>query len=140
LQEKKERESEDMKVLERIKGMEDSLEKERKYQQVLKREMKMDKKLKEVMESEKEMERKVEEALKQIKILDLDFGGESKERKKLVEEVVKIIKEKVSVQEREECNRMLKGTRVYILGKHTSQKQTQRGETYTVPVLLVGQL
>jgi hypothetical protein len=101
--------------------------------------MEMDKKLKEVMESEKEMERKMEEAMGQIKILDLDFGVESKARKLLVEEAVKIIKEKVSLHDREECDRILKRTRVYTLGKSLSQKQTQTGKIYTVPVLLACQ-
>ncbi len=40
----------------------------------------MDKKMKEVMGSEKAMERKVEAAMEQMKILDLDFGGECNER------------------------------------------------------------
>jgi hypothetical protein len=50
----------------------------------------MDKKMKEVMGSEKAMERKVEAAMEQMKILDLDFGGECTERKQLVKEAVKL--------------------------------------------------
>ncbi len=139
VEEKKVRESEDRKLLERNKGIEASLAKERKYREELEKEIEMDKKMNEVMESEKEMERKVEEAMEQIKILDLDFGDDRKERKMLVEEAVKIIKEKVDTQDREECDRIFKGTKVYILGKITSQKQTQTGEIYTVPVLLACQ-
>jgi hypothetical protein len=62
-----------------------STSKRKKYREVLEREMEMDKKLEEVIEYEKEMERKVEEAMEQVKILDLDFGGECKGRKQLVE-------------------------------------------------------
>jgi hypothetical protein len=97
--------------------------------------LELDKKLK-VVESEKEMERKMEEAMEQIKILDLDFGGKSREEKLLVEEAVKIIKEKVNLQDREECDRILKVRKVYTLGKSLSQKQTQAGKINTVSVLL----
>jgi hypothetical protein len=54
-----------------------------------------------------------------------------------VKEAVKILKEKVGQQDEEECDRLLKGTRVYILGNNTGQKQTKTGNIHTVPVLLV---
>ena len=138
-EEMKVREKEDSELHERIKGIENTLEKERKYREALEREVEAERKLKDVMESEREMERKIEEAMKQMKILDLDFGVDCKEKKKLVEEAVKIIKEKVSPKDREECDRILKGTRVYVLGKCTSQKQTEKGNVHTVPVLLACQ-
>jgi hypothetical protein len=134
-EETKAREKENSELKEKIKRIEDTLVKERKYRATLETEMKMESKVKEVMESEREMEKKVEEAMEQIKILDLEFGGECKEKKNLKEEAVKIIKEKVRMQDRKECDRILKGTRVYLLGKSLSQKQTEKGKIYTVPVL-----
>ena len=138
-EEVKEREKGDSTLQERIKVIEDTLVKERKYREELEREMEMDRKLKEVKESEREMERKVEEAMEQIKVLDLDFGVECKEKNKLVEEAVKIIKEKVNLPDRKELERLLKGTRVYALGKCTEQKQAEKGKIHTVPILLVCQ-
>jgi hypothetical protein len=56
-----------------------------------------------------------------------------------VEAGVKIIEEKVKMQDRKECDKIFKGTRIHILGKNTSQKQTKTEMTHTVPVLLVCQ-
>ena len=132
-------EKEDSKLQERLKGIEQTLIKERKHREELEREMEMERKVKEVQESEREMERKVEEAMEQIKILDLDFGVECKEKEKLVDKAVKIIKEKISLQDRKEWDSLIKGIRVYALGKCTGQKQTEKGRIHTVPVLLVCQ-
>ncbi len=54
------------------------------------------------MESRKEMEKKVQAAMEQIKILNLDFGRECNERTRLVEEVIRLLLEKVGKQDREE--------------------------------------
>jgi small-conductance mechanosensitive channel len=136
LEERKVREDENRKIKDRIKGMEEELRKERKNRELLEKEMEMDTKVKEVMGSEKAMERKVEAAMEQMKILDLDFGRECNERKQLVKDAVKNIKGKISSQDREECDRIFKGTKVYILGGSTSRKQTRTGDIHTVPVLL----
>jgi hypothetical protein len=48
-----------------------------------------------------------------------------------VEEAVKIVKGKGQPAD----DRFLKGTRVYTLGKGTSQKQTQTEKTYTAVLL-----
>lgn len=59
-------------------------------------------------ESGKEMERKVEAALEDLEILDLAFGSKCDERKKLVEDAMRLIKEQVSLTDSEECERILK--------------------------------
>ena len=135
-EERKVRESENRKIEERIQRIEDTLIKERMVLDELEKKVEGEKKVKEIKESEKEMERKVEAAMEQIKILDMDFGIEIMERERLVKEAVKIIKEKVNKKDSEEVERILKGTRVYILGKSTGPKQTSDGEIQTVPVLL----
>jgi hypothetical protein len=116
--------------------MKEALRKERKNRQVLEKEMEVDKKVKEVMESEKEMEMKVEAAMEQIKILDLDFGSKCGVRKQLMENAGIIIKEKVSLQNKEECDKILNGVKVYILGKCTIPQESSAGVIDTVPVLL----
>ncbi len=72
--EKNIRENEGRKLQERIKEIEEALRKG-KSREVLEKEMETEKKVKEVRESVKEMEMKVEASMKQIKILDLDFGA-----------------------------------------------------------------
>ncbi len=63
-------------------------------------------------------------AMEQIRILDLDFSRQCNEGKELLDNAMRMIKEKVSLKDREECDCILKGTRVYILGKITSKKDT----------------
>ncbi len=67
---------------------------------------------------------KMDAAIEQIRILDLDFSRECNEGKELLDNAMRMIKEKFSLKDREECDRILKGTRVYILGKITSEKDT----------------
>jgi hypothetical protein len=88
------------------------------------------------MESRKEMEKKVEAAMEQMKILNLDFGRECNERTTLVEEAIRLLQEKVGKQDREEFGRIMKGTRVSILGHGTDVKEEEKGMIHTVPVLL----
>jgi hypothetical protein len=47
-----------------------------------------DKEIRHTKESEKEMERKVEAAMEEMKILNMDFGRECSDRKKLVEKAI----------------------------------------------------
>jgi hypothetical protein len=47
-----------------------------------------------------------------------------------------MVMEKVSWPEREECERIFKGTRVHILGKGTSEKATAKGVIHMMPVLV----
>ncbi len=54
----------------------------------------------------------------------------------LVKEAFTKIKEKIVGSDREEFERSMKGTRVGILGKGTSIKDTEKGRIHTVPVLI----
>jgi hypothetical protein len=56
------------------------------------------------------MERKLEGALKQMKILNLDFGRECADRKTLVKEAISKIKDKNVGTDREEFDRIMRGT------------------------------
>ncbi len=85
---------------------------------------------------EKEMERKLEGAMEQMKILNLDFGRECLDRKRLVKVAISKIEENVLDRDREEVERILRGARVDILGKSTSPKETDKGRIHTVPVLI----
>jgi hypothetical protein len=87
-------------------------------------------------DSEKDMEKKLEGALKQMKILNLDFGKECADRKTLVKEAISRKKEKVTENDKEECDRIMKGVRISILGKCTSMKDTEKGRIHTVLILI----
>jgi hypothetical protein len=67
-----------------------------------------------------------EAAMEQMKILNLDFGRERTDKKTLVSDAIRMISEKVRVQYREEVNRIMKGTRVCILGNYTSTKEVEK--------------
>jgi hypothetical protein len=132
IKKKKIRKNEDRKLQERIKEMEEALQKERKNREVLEKEMETEKKVKEEIESEKEMEMKAEAAMEQIKILDLDFGSKCGERKQLVENAVRIMKEKVSLHNKKECDKILNGVRVYLyIGQvHKLKEFKERDDTH----------
>jgi hypothetical protein len=88
------------------------------------------------MESRKEMERKMKAAIEQIKILNLDFGRECSDRKTLVEEATRMVKEKVRAADKEEFGRIMSGTRISVLGNGTSIKEVEKVKIHTVPFLL----
>ena len=121
---------------ERIDKVEADIIKERKERQEFERKQKDYLESKDMMEQKKEMERKMELAMEQIKILNLDFGRECNERKTVVEEAVRKLQEKVSVHDREEFERIMRGTKVSVLGNSTSVKEVEKGKIHTVPILL----
>jgi hypothetical protein len=58
------------------------------------------------------MENKLEGAMEQLKILDLDFGRKSTNRRMLVMEAISKMKDKMVGSDREEFDQMIRGTRV----------------------------
>jgi hypothetical protein len=71
--------------------------------------------------------------MKQLKILNLDYGRECADRRTLVPDAISRIKEKVTENDKEECDGIMKGVRVDILGKSTNTKETGKGR---MPVLI----
>jgi hypothetical protein len=106
--------------------------KERKDREVIEKEMETENELNAKRESEKEMERKEEAAMEQMKILDLVFGKDCNEMKQLVEDSIRMIKEKVRQQDSEECDRIFKGTRVYTYWGKVLVKRKQQKELNTL--------
>jgi hypothetical protein len=58
------------------------------------------------------------------------------DRRTLAKEAVSRIKEKVTENDREEFERIMKGARIDILGKSTSTKETGKDRIHTVPILI----
>jgi signal transduction histidine kinase len=121
---------------ERIDKIEKAIRSDRKVIEELGTASERDKEIRDTKESEKEMERKVEAAMEEMKILNMDFGRECSDRKKLVEEAIGKLRDQVGRQDKMEFERIMKGTRVSILGKGTGIKIIEKGEIHTVPVLL----
>jgi beta-glucosidase-like glycosyl hydrolase len=118
----------------RIDKLENNIAKDRAERQKFEWDMEGDKGIQDVKDSEKDMEKKLEGAMEQLKIVNLDFGRECVDKRTLVKEAISRIKEKVSANDKEECERIMKGIRVDILGKSTSMKETGKGMIHTVPV------
>jgi hypothetical protein len=87
-------------------------------------------------DSEKDMEKKLEEAMEQVKILNLNFGKECAERKTLVKDAISLLKEKVTKNDKEEFEKIVKGARIDVLGKSTIMKESGKGRIHTVPILI----
>jgi hypothetical protein len=130
------RAEEDCAIKEKVRVLEEGLEKEKKDRERYEKESKEDLLIRERMESIKDMERKVSDSMETLKILNLRFKKVSGEKEELLTEAEGIIKGKVRVKDRIECECILKRSKVYILGKGTEEKTVNGEKIYTVPVLV----
>jgi hypothetical protein len=86
--------------------------------------------------SEKEMEDKVRQASCNLKILDIDFGESSEDRGWMVRTALSYMRGDVYPEDRGTFERIIRRTRIVVMGRKTTSG-TYRGRTiYTVPVLL----
>ena len=131
-----ERAAKELAIGEKVRTMEERLEKEKKDRERCENERKEDLQMRERMASVKEMEQKVDESLESLKILNLRFGKVSKEKGALLNEAEDIIKGKVGVKDRIECEGILRRSRVYILGTGTEDKIVNGKRICTAPVLV----
>jgi hypothetical protein len=91
-----------------------------------------------VKESEREMEEKVKAASCSLKLLDLDFGYATDDKREMVRQVVNMFRGDIPPTDRNSYDRIMRKTRVAILGKRTelrSDRERNRS-IHTVPVLL----
>jgi hypothetical protein len=89
-----------------------------------------------VKESEKEMGRKLRASECQLKYLDIDWGQATDDKKEIVRQLVSMIRGDVRTEDRTMVDRIMRRTRIILLGKKTEMRK-ERGRTiYTVPVLL----
>jgi hypothetical protein len=91
-----------------------------------------------VKESEKEMEEKVKAASCSLKLLDLDFGYVTEDKREMVRQVVNMFRGDIPPTERNSYDRIMRKTRVAILGKKTEVRRDKdrNRSIHTVPVLL----
>ena len=89
-----------------------------------------------VKESEKEMERKVKAAECQLKYLDIDIGYATEDRRDMVRQVVNVLRGDTCPEERNRFDRIMRKTRIVLLGKKTESRREKGRVVNTVPVLL----
>jgi hypothetical protein len=123
-------------LAEKISKVEDGLEKERRARVRLEKERKMEREVRERKESIKQMERKVGDAMENVKILNLRFEKVSKVKEELLKEAEGIIKGKVAGKDRQECEWILRKSRVYILGEGTEERELGEERICTTPLLV----
>jgi hypothetical protein len=123
-------------LAEKISKVEDGLEKERRARVRLEKERKMEREDRERKESIKQMERKVGDAMENVKILNLRFEKVSKVKEELLKEAEGIIKGKVAGKDRQECEWILRKSRVYILGEGTEERELGEERICTTPLLV----
>jgi hypothetical protein len=121
----KQLEKEDREIYVRIDKLESEIAKERIERPDFEWNEKEDKEIQDT--KEREMERKLKGAMEQMNILNLDFERVCADRRMLVKEATSKIKEEIEGNDREEFDRIMKGTRLDILGKGTSIKETKKG-------------
>lgn len=88
-----------------------------------------------VKESIKEMESKVAEAECAIKVLDIDIGRETGDKREIVRKTIDSIRSYVREDSVGWLDRIMKRTRIVILGRGTVRQDRNSGVEYTVPTL-----
>ncbi len=126
----------DREAHERIDELEKEILKDRAERQEFEWNVEGEKGIQDANDSVKDMEKKLEGAMEQVKILNLDFGKESVDKRTMVKEAISQIKEKVTDNDKEEFEKIMKGARIDILGKSTSMKEIGKGRIHTVLVLI----
>jgi dihydrofolate reductase len=89
-----------------------------------------------VKASEKEMEEKVRLASCNLKILDFDFGEATDDRGWMVRTVLNHLKGDVYPEDRSHYDKVMRKTRIVIMGRKTSSSSFRGKTVYTVPILL----
>jgi hypothetical protein len=86
--------------------------------------------------SRTEMEAKIKEASLQVKIMDLDFGKEMKERKEIQDKAAEILKDKVRSDLKEKYEALCRKASRTVLARQTNKFKVGDKEIWTAPVLL----
>jgi len=133
---KEERAVKECAIEEKMRNLEKGLEKEKKDRERCEKERKTYQQMRERMASIKDMEQKVGNSMEGLKILNLKFGKVSAEKGDLLNEAEGIIKGRVGIKDRSECEGILRRSRVYILGKGTDEKIVNGEKICTAPVLV----
>ena len=86
-------------------------------------------------ESVKKMEDKVRDARCSLKVVNLDIGVATSNKADIVRKVLEAVRRKVSRSEEVRVNKVLRRTRVVVLGKETGNRKVEGKDVVTVPIL-----
>jgi hypothetical protein len=132
-EERRSREAEGMRVEERLERMEERVNDMKRSAENIADEQVHDN----IRRAEVEMEKKVRHAGKCLKLLDIDFGKATEDRLWMVRSIIRWMKDDVHQNDVGAFERVIRRTRVQILGRGTAPARGNGGKTiYTVPVLL----
>ncbi len=88
-----------------------------------------------VRDSIKEMERKVEDAQSSLKLMNIDIGRQTEDRREIVRSTIDEVRRYVREDDLRYFDRVIKKTRIVILGKGTSRCTFGEETTFSVPTL-----
>ncbi len=74
--------------------------------------------------------------MKTLKLTDIDFGEATQDRTRMVRTVMNSLRSDVHPEDRTQLDRILRRTRIQILGRGTEQRRDRSKMIHTVPVLL----
>jgi len=88
-----------------------------------------------IKESVKEMEVKVAESQRAVKLLNVDIGRETGDRREIVRKTIDILRSGVRMEDVGWLDRVMKRTRIVLLGKGTVRREYRGQVEFTVPTL-----
>jgi hypothetical protein len=89
-----------------------------------------------IKDSVKEMEKKVEEANCAVKVLDIDIGRETEDRREIVKKALDTVRGNAREDNQRWLDNVIRRTRVVILGKRTVRRTVRGNRTeFSVPIL-----
>jgi len=88
-----------------------------------------------IEESVKDMEAKVRMSMCKVKVGNINIGMMTDNKATIVRKVLGKVRERTRLEETGDVNRVLKRTRVVVLGKRTEVRQSRGRTVYTVPIL-----
>jgi hypothetical protein len=114
--------------IEKVKGLEEQVEKD--MEMVTAQAIKMI-----IGDSVKEMEEKVKEARCALKVVSLDIGLVTSDKAEIVRKVLESVRRKASRNAAAGVDKVLRRTRVVVLGKETENRKVEGKDLATVPIL-----
>ena len=88
-----------------------------------------------IAESVKQMEEKVKEAGRALKVVNMDIGLETENKALIVRKVLWEVRRKVRQEDAGQVDRVLRRTRVVVLGRRTEGRKVGERTIWTVPIL-----
>jgi hypothetical protein len=134
-EERRSREAENMRMEDRIEKLDEKMDDLKRMSDNIAEEKMKD----HVRASEREMEDRVKHASCCLKLLDIDFGKVTEDRMWIVRSIIKWLRDDIHPQNVERFDRIMRRTRVQILGRGTAATSGRGGSgrtIYTVPILL----